>query len=215
MDCPHPPTSRVVVSGKSREGHLHTTSETQDEMESGLLLDIVIGKSSAVFKLLSGENQSLLVRRDTLLVLDLGLDIVDGIARFDFKGNGFAGEGFDEDLHTASETEDEVKGRLLLNVCNDVSKWYVPPLRCQLTVVGESPAIFKLLTSKDQSLLVRRDTLLVLDLGLDIVDGVGRLHFKSDSLTGESLDENLHGVWVCAALCVWMDEASWWRCGGR
>jgi hypothetical protein len=31
--------------------------------------------------------------------------------------------------------------------------------------------------------LVRGDSLLVLDLGLDIVDGVGRLHLKGDSLT--------------------------------
>jgi hypothetical protein len=31
--------------------------------------------------------------------------------------------------------------------------------------------------------LVRGDALLVLDLGLDIVDGVGRLHLKGDSLT--------------------------------
>jgi hypothetical protein len=30
--------------------------------------------------------------------------------------------------------------------------------------------------------LVRGDTLLVLDLGLDIVDGVGRLHLEGDRL---------------------------------
>lgn len=56
-------------------------------MESGLLLNIVIGKSSAIFKLFSGEDESLLIRGDTLLVLDLGLDVVDGIARFDFKSD--------------------------------------------------------------------------------------------------------------------------------
>jgi hypothetical protein len=33
---------------------------------------------------------------------------------------------------------------------------------------------------------------LVLDLGLDIVDGVGRLHLKGDRLPREGLDENLH-----------------------
>lgn len=31
-----------------------------------------------------------------------------------------------------------------------------------------------------------------LDLGLDIVDGVGRLHLKGDSLARQGLDENLH-----------------------
>ena len=30
--------------------------ETEDEMESRLLLDVVIGEGAAVFKLLSGEN---------------------------------------------------------------------------------------------------------------------------------------------------------------
>ena len=43
-------------------------------MESGLLLDVVVGQGPAVLELLSGEDQSLLVRGDTLLVLDLGLD---------------------------------------------------------------------------------------------------------------------------------------------
>lgn len=31
-----------------------------------------------------------------------------------------------------------------------------------------------------------------LDLGLDIVDGVGRLHLEGDSLTRKGLDEDLH-----------------------
>lgn len=41
-------------------------------------------------------------------------------------------------------------------------------------------------------LLVGGDTLLVLDLSLDILDGVGRLHLKSDGLTREGLHEDLH-----------------------
>ncbi len=40
-------------------------------MESGLLLDVVIRKSSSIFQLLSCEDQSLLVGGDTFLVLDL------------------------------------------------------------------------------------------------------------------------------------------------
>jgi len=49
-----------------------------------------------------------------------------------------------------------------------------------------------LLSSKDQSLLVWWDSLLVLDLGLHILDGIRWLHLKSDSLTSEGFDENLH-----------------------
>lgn len=54
------------------------------------LLDIVVGKSSAVFELLAGENQSLLVGWDALFVLDLALDIVDGVRRLHLKGDGLA-----------------------------------------------------------------------------------------------------------------------------
>lgn len=38
----------------------------------------------------------------------------------------------------------------------------------------------------------RISVLLTLDLGLDIVNGVGGLHLKGDSLTREGLDEDLH-----------------------
>lgn len=59
-------------------------------MQSRLLLDVVVGESATILQLLAGENQALLVRRNTLLVLDLGLDIVDGIAGLDLKGDGLA-----------------------------------------------------------------------------------------------------------------------------
>ena len=105
-------------------------------------------------------------------------------------------------LTATTEAEDEVKSALLLDV-----------------VVGEGAAILELLASEDQALLVRGDTLLVcvlqlvscrssrrwrwmeapaeeemrtLDLGLDIVNGVGRLHLEGDSLARKGLHENLH-----------------------
>jgi hypothetical protein len=40
--------------------------------------------------------------------------------------------------------------------------------------------------------LVRRDAFLVLDLGLDVVDGVRGLDIESDRLSGQGLDENLY-----------------------
>jgi len=48
-------------------------------MEGGLLLDVIIGQSATVLELLSGEDQTLLIRWDSLLVLNLGLDIIDGV----------------------------------------------------------------------------------------------------------------------------------------
>jgi hypothetical protein len=46
-----------------------------------------------------------------------------------------------------------------------------------------------LLSSEDQTLLVRGDSLLVLDLGLDIVDRIGGLDLEGDSLARKGLDE--------------------------
>ena len=70
-------------------------------MKGGLLLDVVVGEGPSVLKLLASEDQPLLVRGDALLVLDLGLDVLDGVGGLDLKGDGLASEGLDEDLHAA------------------------------------------------------------------------------------------------------------------
>ena len=44
-------------------------AEPQDEVEGALLLDVVVGESAPVLQLLPGEDEPLLVRGDTLLVL--------------------------------------------------------------------------------------------------------------------------------------------------
>ena len=44
---------------------LCTTTETKHEMESGLLLNVVIRKTTSVLELLPSEDQTLLVRRKT------------------------------------------------------------------------------------------------------------------------------------------------------
>ena len=66
------------------------------------LLDVVVRKSASILQLLAGEDQSLLVRGNALLVLNLGLDIVDGVGRLDLKGDGLAREGFDEAVNSLS-----------------------------------------------------------------------------------------------------------------
>jgi len=65
-------------------------------VEGGLLLDVIIRESATIFKLLAGEDQALLVRWNTLLILDLGLNIIDCIRGLDFKGDGLAREGLDD-----------------------------------------------------------------------------------------------------------------------
>jgi len=78
---------------------LATTTQAQHQVEGGLLLDVVVGQGAAVLELLSGEDQALLVGGDALLVLDLGLDIVDGVGRLHLEGDSLAREGLHEDLH--------------------------------------------------------------------------------------------------------------------
>jgi hypothetical protein len=73
-------------------------------------LDVVVGESSAVLELLTSEDESLLIWWDTFLILDLSLDVFDGVCWLDIKGDGLTGKSLDEDLHTTSESEDEMEG---------------------------------------------------------------------------------------------------------
>jgi len=165
------------LASEGLDEDLHSTAETKDKMKGGLLLDVVVGKGPSILQLLASEDQPLLIWRDTFLVLDLGFDILDGVAWLDLQGDGLASEGLDKDLHTTAETKDKMKGGLFLDV-----------------VVGEGPSIFQLLTSEDETLLVRRDSLLVLDLGLDILNGVAWLNLQSNGLASEGLDKDLHAT---------------------
>ena len=97
----------------------------------------------------------MLIWWDPFLILDLGVDVVDGVRALDLKGDGLSRQGLDEDLHATTETEDEMEGAFLLDV-----------------VVGEGAAVLELLSGEDQPLLVWGNSFLVLDLGLDVVDGV-------------------------------------------
>lgn len=50
-------------------------------VEVRVLLDVVVGQGSAAFQLPAGDGQALLVWWDTLLVLDLGLNTVNGVGK--------------------------------------------------------------------------------------------------------------------------------------
>ena len=72
-------------------------SATSD-MHSATFLDVVVSKRAPIFELLASEDQTLLIRSDSFLVLNPLLDSLDGIDRVDIQGDGLTGQGLDEDL---------------------------------------------------------------------------------------------------------------------
>ena len=77
----------------------------------------------------------------TFLVLDFALHVINRVRALHFQSNGLASECFHEDLHASSEPEYQVKRWLFLNI-----------------VVSQSASVLQLFASKDQPLLVRRNT---------------------------------------------------------
>ena len=75
-------------------------AQAKHKVQRAVLLDVVVRKSVVTNQLLAGEDEALLVRGDALLVLDLSLDGVDGVGAVGHEGDGFAGEGSNEDLHS-------------------------------------------------------------------------------------------------------------------
>jgi hypothetical protein len=84
----------VVLLGKLTKGW-----QMQHQVQGGLFLDVVVGQGAAILQLFAREYQPLLVRWDAFLVLDLGLDILDGVTGLDLKSDGLARQGLHEDLH--------------------------------------------------------------------------------------------------------------------
>jgi len=62
-------------------------------------MGLLVAQGTTIFELLAGEDEALLVGGDALFVLDLGLDIVDGVRGLDLESDGLSSEGFNEDLH--------------------------------------------------------------------------------------------------------------------
>ena len=106
--------------------HLLTTAKTKDEVKSALLLDVVIRKSTTILQLLSSENETLLVRRDALLILNLRLDVVNGVGRLHLEGDRLTSQSLDEDLHTTTETQDYITNVNVYYKCADMVTICVP-----------------------------------------------------------------------------------------
>uniref|UniRef100_A0AC34QAK5 Gustatory receptor n=1 Tax=Panagrolaimus sp. JU765 TaxID=591449 RepID=A0AC34QAK5_9BILA len=104
----------VLLSKLTKRWFNDTTTKTEDQVKSRFLLDVVVRKSTSIFELFAyklciyravqiskhtGKNQALLIWWDTFFILDLSLDIFDGVAGFNFKSDGFSCESLNKDLH--------------------------------------------------------------------------------------------------------------------
>jgi len=144
-------------------------------MQSGFFLDVVVRQGPAIFQLLSGKDETLLIWGNALLILDFGFDILDGVRWLNFECNSLASQSFDENLHASSETEHKMQSGFFLNI-----------------VVRQGPAIFQLLSSKDETLLIWGNAFLILDFGLNVFNGVRWFDLKGNSFSSQGLDKDLH-----------------------
>jgi len=74
------------------------SAQTQHQVQRRFLLNVVIAQRATILKLLSGKDEALLIGRDSFFVLDLGLDVVNRIGRFDIQRNGLSRERLDKNL---------------------------------------------------------------------------------------------------------------------
>ncbi len=79
-----------------------SSTQTKHQVEGALLLDVVVTQGTTILKLLAREDQTLLIRGDALLALDLGLDVLDGVRRRDLQSDSLARERLHEDLHATT-----------------------------------------------------------------------------------------------------------------
>ena len=75
----HHANARLSESRSVNNSCRATTRPRCTKVKSALLLNVVVGESATILKLLADEDEALLVRRDTFFVLDFLLDIVDGV----------------------------------------------------------------------------------------------------------------------------------------
>merc|ERR1719270_3269067 len=106
---------------------LHSSSQSENQVESGFFLNVVIRQSSTIFKLLACKNQPLLIWGNSFFVLDFGFHVLNGVRGLDLQGYGLSSERLHKDLHSSSKSENQVESGLFLNV-----------------VIRQSSSIFKL-----------------------------------------------------------------------
>jgi hypothetical protein len=157
---------------------LKSTYQPQRKMKRRLLSNVVVAESSTVLKLPSIKDQSLLVWRNALFVLNFRLHILNCIAALYINRHGLASLKPDKDLKSTYQPQRKMKRRLLSNV-----------------VVAESSTVLKLPSIKDQSLLVWRNALFVLNFRLHILNCIAALYINRHGLASLKPDKDLKSTY--------------------
>ena len=76
-----------------------TAAHRQYQVQGATILDVVVAEGVIIHKLLSGEDQALPINRNSLLVLNLLLDIINCVRGLDIKGDSLPCQRLDENLH--------------------------------------------------------------------------------------------------------------------
>jgi len=74
------------------------SAQTQHQVQRRFLLNVVIAQRATILKLFARKDEALLIGRDSFLVLNLGLDIINRIRRLNIQGDGLSGERLDKSL---------------------------------------------------------------------------------------------------------------------
>ena len=141
-------------------------------MKGGLFLDVVVRQCTPILKLLPSKDQPLLVRWNAFFILDLCLNIVDSVRALNLQCDGLASEGLNKYLHPSLQPQNKMDCILLLDV-----------------VIGHSKVVLKLLTPKDQHLMICTNAFLILDHSLKVTDFIGALNLESYGLITKSPSE--------------------------
>merc|ERR1719359_1284621 len=83
----------------------HAATKAQHQVKGGLLLDVVVLQRATILELLAREDETLLVRRDALLVLNLRLHCLDGVCALHLQCDRLSCECLHKDLHAATKAQ--------------------------------------------------------------------------------------------------------------
>ena len=71
----------------------------EHEVKGGILPDVVVRDGTSILQMLAIEDETLPVWGKAFLVLDLGLNILGGVKRLNFKCDGLASQSPNKYLH--------------------------------------------------------------------------------------------------------------------